>query len=93
LIVIHQLFKINKMKTLQYLLLVVVLTIAATACTDLDNQGSSTPIDSTNLNGTAPATYGPASVDTVYPRYEGQNDDGLRANTASSEDSMAGRHK
>jgi hypothetical protein len=29
------------------------------ACTDQgERQGSSTPIDSTNMNGTAPATYG-----------------------------------
>ena len=80
------------MKTIQYLLAAAAITIIAAACTDADNQGSSTPIDSTNLHGTAPATYGPAA-DSTYPKYEGQDDEGLRANTASSEDSMQGRHQ
>jgi len=79
------------MKTIPYLILA-AFSIFAASCGDLDNQGSSTPIDSTNLTGEAPAQYGPVS-DTTYPKYEGQDDEGLRANTASSEDSAQGRHK
>lgn len=78
------------MKTIQYLLIGAMIT--ASACNGTAEQGSSTPIDSTNLHGTAPATYSDAPNDTMYPKYEGQGDDGLRANTASSEDSAEGRH-
>lgn len=79
------------MKTVQYLLIAAIISVSA--CNDPDGQGSSTPIDTTNIRGTAPATYGDAPNDTTYPKYEGQEDEGLRANTASSEDSAAGRHK
>jgi len=54
-----------------------------------ENNGSSTPIDSTNLTGAAPATYGadnPASPDS--PRNQGAYEEGIRANNASSQDSM-----
>lgn len=53
-----------------------------------ENNGSSTPIDSSNVNGTAGAKYGPDNpAAPAPPRNEGSNDSGLRANTASSEDS------
>ncbi|MBN9482032.1 MAG: hypothetical protein BGO70_15790 [Bacteroidetes bacterium 43-93] len=66
------------------------LAIAFASCgnSTKDNVPGSTPIDSTNLNGTAPATYDaqdPAMPDS--PRSQGANESGLRANTASSEDS------
>lgn len=61
-----------------------------TACgSNPDNKASSTPIDSTNLNGEAPVTYGPtdpASPDS--PRYQGAYDTGARANTLSGADSQ-----
>ncbi len=81
------------MKTIQYLLLAAFLSVAVCSCVDDDEQGSSTPIDSTNLNGTAPAEYKASTTasDTAYPRYEGQYDSGLRANTASTEDTVSGR--
>lgn len=71
--------------------LTLMLTIAAfiTACNNRpENNGSSTPIDSSNVNGTAGAQYGadnPAAP--ASPKNEGSNDSGLRANTASSADS------
>lgn len=49
----------------------IFLMLTWTACSnDPENMGHSTPIDSTNDNGTAPATWGandPANVqDTIY---------------------------
>ena len=81
------------MKTIQYLLLAAFLSVAVCSCVDDAEQGSSTPIDSTNLNGTAPTEYKASNVanDTAYPRYQGRYDTGLRANTASTEDSVSGR--
>lgn len=55
-----------------------------TACgtNDSDNTGHSTPIDSTNLHGTAPATYGgdnPQNIqDTIIPN---SNDTGTKIST------------
>lgn len=66
----------------------------ASCGTSPENTGSSTPIDSTNINGDAPATYGaadPANPDSS--RAQGANDTGLRANTAGSQDSAQGRVK
>lgn len=67
-----------------------ILLVLSSACTnDPDKQGNSTSIDSSNIHGTAPATYGgdnPANPDP--PRYEGQFDTGMQSNTMSSEDSM-----
>lgn len=79
------------MKKLQYLILACSVGLTFSSCADPGERGSSTPIDSTNLNGTAPATYGATPADTVHPKYEGQSDSGLRANNASAEDSMKGR--
>ena len=46
------------------------------------HNGSSTPIDSTNIHGTAPATYGADDPNAPeHPRYEGRFDSGRRANT------------
>ncbi len=56
---------------------------AITSCGDnIDNSATSTPIDSTNINGTAPVEYG-AKSDTgnMLPA----ESDGLKANTDSQE--------
>lgn len=67
-----------------------ICTSAFIACNNNpDNVGSSNPIDSTNLHGAAPATYGgenPESPDP--PPYEGQYDTGMQPNTMSSQDSI-----
>jgi hypothetical protein len=81
------------MRTIKHSFFVLGL-VFATSCTDNpDKMGNSTPIDSTNVTGAAPATYGgdnPASPDSS--RSQGAFEEGIRANTASSEDSAAGRH-
>lgn len=74
------------MRKLAFTILTCTLLLGITSC-GADQQASSTPIDSTNLNGTAPATYGTAQ-DSTYPKYEGQDDSGRRANTTSEADSM-----
>ena len=67
-----------------------IIAILAWSCNDPEtHNGSSTPIDSTNLEGTAPATYGaddPADPDA--PRYDGRFDTSIRANTSSEADSI-----
>jgi hypothetical protein len=75
-----------QMRKLVFPTLACALLIGITSCGS-DQQASSTPIDSTNLHGTAPATYGSAQ-DSTYPKYEGQDDSGRRANTSSEADSM-----
>lgn len=77
------------MKRLTYICL---LSFALFSCNNAEEKGSSTPIDTTNLQGTAPATYGaddPATQEA--PVYEGNMDTSLKANTASSEDSAKKR--
>ncbi|RYE22892.1 MAG: hypothetical protein EOP51_12110 [Sphingobacteriales bacterium] len=84
------------MNRLKYSILAVGLLIGAASCAgnNPENNASSTPIDSTNVNGTAPATYGadnPAQPDS--PKYEGgANAADAKANTRSSEDSAKGRY-
>lgn len=60
------------------------------SCGNEENEGTSTPIDSTNVHGTAPARYGADDPDEGT-RYEGADDTGLRRNTISSQDSAEGR--
>ncbi len=62
------------------LLLIALVGFLLSSCADQGEEiGTSTPIDSTNLNGTAPATYGgddPANdQDTTYAN---SNDTGTR---------------
>jgi hypothetical protein len=78
------------MKLIPTLLLATIVSFATASCGNTE-EGSSTPIDSTNLHGTAPATYGDDTSN--HPVYEGNMDttDRLPANTASSEDSAKGR--
>lgn len=45
------------MKILQLTFFAICITITTTSCSN--GKGHSTPIDSTNVNGTAPATYAP----------------------------------
>lgn len=76
-------------------LLIIALTITtifAASCGDDSESISSTPIDSTNLHGTAPASYEADNPDAAqHPKYEGQYDTGMRAGTVSSADTAAGR--
>lgn len=54
-----------------------------------DNMGSSTPIDSSNLYGAPGATYGADNpADPKPPKYEGQYDTGMQANTMNHDDSV-----
>lgn len=79
------------MKSIKRLALVIFLGITAAACGNNDNNNAnSTPIDSTNITGAAPATYGTDSMNS--PAYQGGNDTGMRANTMSREDSIRERN-
>jgi hypothetical protein len=80
------------MKRLTYLAITSLLVSCSIISCNNTEDGSSTPIDSTNLHGTAPATYNeddPANPD--HPVYEGSTDTTLKANTISSEDSAKGK--
>ena len=67
------------------------ITLLSASCGDPDNSGSSTPIDSTNQYGTAPAEYGPDDPTEDEEQYQGIEDSGLRVNTVSGQDSAEGR--
>ncbi len=64
------------------LFLVFISTLFVSCSNDAENRGSSTPIDSTNLHGTAPAVWGadnPANdQDTTY---QNSNDTGTTIST------------
>lgn len=76
-------------------LLIAVLissTLLAASCTDDSTDAGSVPIDSTNLNGTAPASYDAQNPDGAdYPRYQGRWDTGAAANTTTEADSNTDR--
>jgi hypothetical protein len=57
-----------------------VCLAALSSCSNNNgNQGRSTPIDSTNLNGTAPATYdGDNPANDADTNYKNSNDTGTR---------------
>jgi hypothetical protein len=62
--------------------LISVLSLGACNTNDQEKNGRSTPIDSTNVNGTAPATYGgnnPAN-DQKDSNRTNVNDTGTKAN-------------
>jgi hypothetical protein len=64
------------------------ITLLTLACNNPENTGYSTPVDSSNIRGTAGATYGPDDPAAAKePKYQGSYDTGIRANTANSEDS------
>jgi hypothetical protein len=77
------------MKKLSLIISSIILAAGITACTNNpDKMGSSTPIDSSNVNGAPGATYGPDNPASPNPpRYEGQYDTGLQPNTMNSQDS------
>ena len=82
------------MKKLKNGLLAFAVLFALASCGDNpeNHNASSTPIDSTNLTGEAPVQYGadnPAVPDS--PKTQGAHEEGIRANNASSEDSMKRR--
>lgn len=58
---------------------IVFIALSLAACNNSSEKGHSTPIDSTNVNGTAPATYGPDDPrnDTAKTNI---NDTGTNAN-------------
>ncbi|MBS1772607.1 MAG: hypothetical protein JST82_07095 [Bacteroidetes bacterium] len=75
-------------KTILYVALSTMLFVLSCG-NNPDNHGSSTPIDSTNLNGTAPVQYGaqdPANPDS--PRNQGAFDKDPKANTLNHDDSV-----
>lgn len=77
------------MKRTLHVLACVALLLAS--CGDPDDSGTSTPVDSTNQYGTAPAEYGPDDPTKDETRYQGAEDSGLRTNTVSGQDSAEGR--
>ena len=81
------------MKHLKLNILAFAAMAALVSCgNNPDNTAGSTPIDSTNISGEAPAQFGPHDpANPTPPVYEGSTDSGLRANTASKEDSMKNR--
>lgn len=84
--------KISNMKLVPTLIFAALVSTTSLSCGNSE-EGSSTPVDSTNMYGTAPATYGDDTSN--YPVYEGNMDtsDRLPANTASGEDSAKGRSR
>ncbi|WP_276131685.1 hypothetical protein [Polluticoccus soli] len=81
----------NKSKQIAFCL---ALGLVTASCGNDTEDGSSTPIDTTNVHGTAPATYSPE--DPAHPNapvYEGNLDTGLQSNTMSAEDSAKMRKK
>ena len=71
------------MKTIKSVFFLVAVILFAASCgNEGANRGASTPIDSTNVNGTAPATYGgnnPAN-DQKDTNKTNINDTGTKAN-------------
>ena len=70
------------MKTIKYIAVICGVSLFLVSCND-NNPGSSTPIDSTNVNGTAPATYGgndPAKDTASDVSHNNTNDTGTKAN-------------
>jgi hypothetical protein len=70
--------------------LIVTAFLAASCANNAQNNATTTPTDSTNINGTAPVTYGPDSPASSNPNgpMNSVADTGLRANTANHDDSV-----
>jgi hypothetical protein len=78
-------------KILSGALAVIALSIASCGGQSED-QASNTPIDSTTLNGTAPAEYGPNDpTDPNFGKSQGQADTGVRAGNGTVADSNTQR--
>ena len=67
-----------------------VIIFSASCGNNSGNVGHSTPIDSTNVNGTAPATYGPndPSNDQKDSNRNNTNDTGTKANNIHREGNL-----
>ena len=80
------------MKTIKFTVLVCSLSICTLSCNNsadsAKNMGASTPIDSTNVKGTAGATYGgnnPANDERADSNRSNTNDTGTKANNIHNE--------
>lgn len=70
----------------------VITAILISSCNNREEQVSNTPIDSTTLNGTAPAEYKPNDpTDPNFPKSQGQADTGVRAGNGTAADSNTER--
>jgi hypothetical protein len=77
------------MKTIRFAMLVFAVAILASCGGKPQNTGTTTPVDSTNMYGTAPVEYGakdPAKPVNDY--HGGAFDTGMKANTMNHEDSV-----
>ena len=75
--------KHKKTATMKKLILVIGISFSVASCgNNPENIGSSTPIDSTNVKGAAPATYGPNNPanDERDSNRNNTNDTGTKAN-------------
>ena len=69
------------MKAIKISLIAACVSVLVTSCgNDAANKVSSTPIDSTNVNGTAPATYGASNPANDTASKVNANDTGTKAN-------------
>jgi hypothetical protein len=78
------------MKSLKLLTFGIVFGFMATSCnnTGKDNP-KSVPTDSTNINGTAPAQYGPdTTANNPAGAVNSSADTGVRANNGRAEDTL-----
>ena len=62
------------------MLFVAVATLSSCSNNNPHDNGTSTPIDSTNVNGTAPATYGPNNPANDTASKVNMDDTGTKAN-------------
>jgi hypothetical protein len=72
------------MRSVKLSFFTIVISLAVVSCgNDGANRGASTPIDSTNVKGAAPATYGgnnPANDENPDSNRSNTNDTGTKAN-------------
>lgn len=73
------------MNTLKTVIAALALSFSLVSCTDQGaQQGESTPIDSTNTEGTAPATYGGDDPADDAQKQVNANDTGTKATNTSN---------
>ncbi len=71
------------MKAIRPSVLIIAMSVLAASCgNNPQNEGHSTPIDSSNVKGSAPATYGPndPARDQMDSNRSNANDTGTKAN-------------
>ncbi|MES2702071.1 MAG: hypothetical protein V4649_05500 [Bacteroidota bacterium] len=71
------------MRNLRFAIVAIAICALSSCSNTGGDHGSSTPIDSTNVNGTAPATYGgnnPANDQNADSNRSNVNDTGTKAN-------------